>query len=72
MSENDFDSTFSADSESVIPGSPARQRLDARLRSARSIRASLRPQPAPLSYASASRGLPPAGREASALTPQND
>lgn len=58
MTDNDFEPTHDADSESVVPGSPARLRLDARLRAARSLRASLRHRPSSsLSYESATAGL---------------
>lgn len=74
MSEHDFDDALAAlaDSESVIPGSPARIRLDERLRAARTIRASLRRRPGlhaplPVSEPAAS------GRGAPASSPlQND
>lgn len=49
MSEHDFNDDLAAlaDSEAVIPGSPARIRLDERLRAARTLRASLRRRPPP-------------------------
>lgn len=72
MSAQEFDAvTAAADSEAVIPGSPARFRIDERLRAARSIRASLRPPATTLSRFPVEPAAPRRGPAASPSL-QND